>query len=61
MSDTSVVLGLFAVPTVVLLWAVARMQYRIARGTESVRLRRLDQREIAAGVAALAAAFGFVY
>jgi hypothetical protein len=61
MSDTSIVLGLFAVPTVVLLWAVARTQYRIARGAESGRLRHLDQREIAAGVAALAAAFGFVY
>ena len=61
MSDTAVVLGLFAGPTVVLLWAVARTQYRIARGTESGQLRRLDNREIAAGAAALAAAFGFVY
>jgi hypothetical protein len=43
------------------LWAVARTQYRIARGKESGRLRRLDKREIAAGAAALAAAFGFVY
>jgi hypothetical protein len=61
MSDTSLVLGLFAVPTMVLLWAVARTQYRIARGKESGQLKRPNSDEIAAGAAALATAFGFLY
>jgi hypothetical protein len=61
MSDTSLVLGLFAVPTAALLWAAARTQYRVARGQESGHLKRPNSNEVAAGAAALAASFGFFY
>jgi hypothetical protein len=61
MSDISVILWLFAIPTAVLLWACARTQYRILRGRESGQLRKPNKAEAAAGVAALAAAFGFLY
>jgi hypothetical protein len=57
LSDTFL-LGLFAVPAAALLGAAVRVHYRVARGAESGRLR-LNDAEIAAGVAALAAAFGF--
>jgi hypothetical protein len=58
-SDT-LLLGLFAVAAAALLGAAVRLHYRVARGKESGRLR-LGNAEIAAGVAALAAAFGFAY
>jgi hypothetical protein len=61
MSDTSLVLGLFAVPTAALLWAAARTQFRITRGQESGQLKRPNSNEVAAGAAALAASFGFLF
>jgi hypothetical protein len=60
LSDTPLLLLLFAAPAAALLWALVRMHYRISRGKESGQLRRLDKAEIAAGVAALAASLGFV-
>jgi hypothetical protein len=61
MSDQTIILCLFAVPIAALLGAVARTQYRILRGRESGRLRKPDRAEAAAGAAALAAAFGFLF
>jgi hypothetical protein len=61
MSDTSIILWLFAVPSAALLWAFARTQYRVLRGRDSGQLRNPNKREVAAGVAALAASFGFLY
>jgi hypothetical protein len=60
-SDTPLLLWLFALPAVVLLWAVVRTHHRIARGKESAQLRKLNKAEIAAGVAALVAAFSFLH
>jgi len=60
-AETEIVLGLFVAPTLLLLWAVSRTYYRIRRGEGSARLRKLDPPELAAGAAALAAAFGFYY
>jgi hypothetical protein len=61
MSDQTMILWLFAVPMAALLCAVARTQYRIWCGMESGCLRKPDKAETAAGAAALAAAFGFLF
>jgi hypothetical protein len=61
MSETSLILWLFAVPMAALLGAAIRTQYRISRGRESGTLRKLGEAEIAAGAAALAAAFGVLF
>lgn len=58
MSDQTIILWLFAVPIAGVLCLALRTQYRVLRGRESGRLRRPNQAEAAAGVAALAAAFG---
>jgi HAMP domain-containing protein len=61
MSDELTILWLFAVPIAALLWVFARTQYRVAHGRESGQLRKPTNAATAAGVAALAAAFGFLY
>jgi hypothetical protein len=58
MSDRMIILWLFLVPIAALICVAVRTQYRILRGRESGRLRKLSNAEAAAGVAALAAAFG---
>jgi hypothetical protein len=59
MSETSLVLWLFAVPAAALVFASIRTLRRIASGKESGSLK-LSEPEVAAGVAALAAAIGIV-
>ena len=59
--ETEIMLWLFAAPTLLLLWAVSRSYCRMRRGQETAHLRKLEPAEIAAGVAALAAAFGVYY
>ena len=61
MSDQTIILWLFAVPIAALLYVAVRTQYRILRGRESGRLRKLNEAEAAAGVAALAGAFGVLF
>ena len=61
MSDQMIILWLFLVPIAALLCVAVRTQYRILRGRESGRLRKLSNAEAAAGVAALAAAFGVLF
>ena len=61
MSDQTIILGLFAVPVAALLCIAVRTQYRILCGRESGRLRKPNEAEAAAGVAALAAAFGVLF
>jgi hypothetical protein len=61
MSDQMIILWLFLVPIATLLCVAVRTQYRILRGRESGRLRKLSNAETAAGVAALAAAFGVLF
>jgi len=61
MSDQTIILWLFAVPIAALLCVAVRTQYRIARGCESGHLRKLNDAEAAAGVAALAGAFGVLF
>jgi hypothetical protein len=56
--ETEIMLWLFAAPTLLLFWAVSRTYCRMRRGEESVRLRKLEPWELAAGAAVLAAAFG---
>jgi len=61
MSDQMIILWLFLVPIAALLCVAVRTHYRILRGRESGRLRKLSNAEAAAGVAALAAAFGVLF
>jgi hypothetical protein len=61
MSDQTIILWLFAVPIAALLCVAVRTQYRILRGRESGRLRKPNEAEAAAGVAALAGAFGVLF
>jgi hypothetical protein len=61
MSDQTIILWLFAVPIAALLCVAVRTRYRILRGRESGRLRKLNDAEAAAGVAALAGAFGVLF
>jgi hypothetical protein len=61
MSDQTIILWLFALPIAALLCIAVRTQYRVLRGRESGRLRQPNEAEAAAGVAALAAAFGFLF
>jgi hypothetical protein len=61
MSDQMIILWLFLVPIAALICIAVRTQYRILRGRESGRLRKLSNAETAAGVAALAAAFGVLF
>jgi hypothetical protein len=61
MSDQMIILWLFLVPIAALLCVAVRTQYRILRGRESGRLRKLSNAEAAAGVAALAAALGVLF
>ena len=61
MSDQTFIIGVFAAPIAALLCIAMRAQYRILRGRESGRLRKPDSAEAAAGVAALAAAFGVLF
>ena len=61
MSDQTVILSLFTLPIAALLCIAVRAQYRILRGRESGRLRKPNEAEAAAGVAALAAAFGVLF
>ena len=59
--ETAIMVWLFAAPTLLLLWAAGRSYFRMRRGQETAHLRKLEPAEIAAGVAALAAAFGVYY
>ena len=61
MSVQTIILWLFAVPIAALMCIAVRTQYRILRGRESGRLRKLNESEAAAGVAALAGAFGVLF
>jgi hypothetical protein len=61
MSDQTIILWLFAAPIAALLCIAVRTQYRVLRGRESGRLRKPNEAEAAAGVAALAAAFGVLF
>jgi hypothetical protein len=61
MSDQMIILWLFLVPIAALICVAVRTQYRILRGRESGRLRKLNNAEAAAGVAGLAAAFGVLF
>ena len=61
MSNELTIVSLFAVPIAALLWAAARTQCRVMRGQESGHLRKPTNAETAVGVAALAAALGFLY
>jgi hypothetical protein len=61
MSDQMMILWLFLVPIAALLCVAVRTQYRVFRGRESGRLRKPNEAEAAAGVAALAAAFGVLF
>jgi hypothetical protein len=60
MSDQTIILWLFLVPIAALLLVAVRAQYRVLRGRESGRLRKSNE-AAAAGVAALAAAFGVLF
>jgi hypothetical protein len=61
MSDQTIIVWLFVMPIAALLCIAVRTQYRVLRGRESGRLRKLSDAEAAAGVAALAAAFGVLF
>ncbi|HEV2955084.1 MAG TPA: hypothetical protein VGX95_03115 [Xanthobacteraceae bacterium] len=61
MSDQTIIAWLFALPIAGLLCVAVRAQYRISRGRESGCLRRPSNAEAAAGVAAVAAAFGVLF
>ena len=61
MSDQTIILWLFLVPIAALLCVAVRTQYRVFRRRESGRLRKPNEAEAAAGVAALAAAFGVLF
>ena len=61
MSDQMIILWLFALPIAALLSVAVRTQYRIVRGRESGRLRQPNNADAAAGVAALAGAFGVLF
>jgi hypothetical protein len=61
MSDQTIILWLFLLPIAALLCIALRTQYRILRGRECGRLHKLNEAEAAAGIAALAAAFGVLF